>query len=222
MSNEDKNKRLRDPFEECDISWLPKPSKSQTDAVKQNFRSGIRCDLCGAWHHPDVVHLQYVGHAAVTNRLLDVDSQWNWDFLCTNENGEPIVDNNGGMWITLTVNGVTRKGYGDAPMHKGADAMKERIGDAIRNAAMRFGVALELWHKGNLSVAVDHSETPTEDHSKPEVPALPRGKQPISNERLATAIEKIKAGEYSTERLYASFELTDDQQDIVADSGVLQ
>ena len=28
--------------------------------------------------------------------------------------------------------------------------MKERIGDALRNAAMRFGAALELWHKGEL------------------------------------------------------------------------
>jgi hypothetical protein len=28
--------------------------------------------------------------------------------------------------------------------------MKERIGDALRNAAMRFGAALDLWHKGDL------------------------------------------------------------------------
>jgi len=26
--------------------------------------------------------------------------------------------------------------------------MKELIGDALRNAAMRFGAALDLWHKG--------------------------------------------------------------------------
>ena len=30
--------------------------------------------------------------------------------------------------------------------------MKERIGDALRNAAMRFGAALDLWHKGELHV----------------------------------------------------------------------
>lgn len=46
-------------------------------------------------------------------------------------------------------------------------------------------------------------------------------KQTISDGRLATAIEKIKAGEYSTERLYSDFALNDDQQDMVADSGVL-
>ena len=33
--------------------------------------------------------------------------------------------------------------------------MKERIGDALRNAAMRFGAALDLWHKGDLHVDGD-------------------------------------------------------------------
>lgn len=33
--------------------------------------------------------------------------------------------------------------------------MKERIGDALRNAAMRFGAALELWHKGELHIQSD-------------------------------------------------------------------
>ncbi len=28
--------------------------------------------------------------------------------------------------------------------------MKEAIGDALRNAGMRFGAALNLWHKGEL------------------------------------------------------------------------
>ena len=32
----------------------------------------------------------------------------------------------------------------------GGDAIKEVIGDALRNAAMRFGAALDLWHKGDL------------------------------------------------------------------------
>ena len=37
--------------------------------------------------------------------------------------------------------------------------MKERIGDALRNAAMRFGSALELWHKGELHAAEDQGES---------------------------------------------------------------
>lgn len=85
----------------------------------------------------------------------------------------------------------------------------------LGDGAERFHHAAEIVNEAEGS---ERDVTPP----KPEAPALQRQKQPISNERLATAIYKIKAGEYSTERLYASFELTDDQQDIVADSGVLQ
>jgi hypothetical protein len=94
--------------------------------------------------------LAYVGHAALTDRLLDVDPQWTWEPLALDERGLPALDEVGGLWIKLTVLGVTRLGYGDAGAKKGGDAMKERIGDALRNAAMRFGAALELWHEGDL------------------------------------------------------------------------
>ena len=96
------------------------------------------------------VKLAYVGHAALTDRLLDVDPAWTWEPLSLDERGLPALDEVGGLWIKLTVCGVTRLGYGDAGNKKGGDAMKERIGDALRNAAMRFGAALELWHKGEL------------------------------------------------------------------------
>ena len=65
-------------------------------------------------------------------------------------NGLPVMDDMGGMWIKLTVCGVTRLGYGHAGSKTGGDAIKEVIGDALRNAAMRFGAALDLWHKGDL------------------------------------------------------------------------
>jgi hypothetical protein len=141
---------LRKPFPEHHISKLPKPTKAQTEQVKANFKVGIRCAICGAWHHPDVIHLDYVGHAALTDRLLDADPNWFWEPLALGPNGLPAIDGDGGMWIKLTVCGVTRLGYGDAQGKTGGDAMKERIGDALRNAAMRFGAALDLWHKGDL------------------------------------------------------------------------
>lgn len=137
---------LRQPFPEHQISKLPKPTKAQTEAVRADFKKGIRCKICGTWHHPDVVHLDYVGHAALTDRLLDCDPNWTWE-PCV----EPGLPNPGnGMWIKLTVCGVTRIGYGHADGKTGGDAIKETIGDALRNAAMRFGAALDLWHKGDL------------------------------------------------------------------------
>ena len=95
------------------------------------------------------VKLSYVGHAALTDRLLDADPRWTWEPLAMND-GLPVFDGFGGMWIKLTVCGVTRLGYGHAGTKEGGDAIKEVIGDALRNAAMRFGAALDLWHKGEL------------------------------------------------------------------------
>jgi hypothetical protein len=101
------------------------------------------------------MHVEFVGHADVTDRLLAVDPQWNWEPLGFDTFGSPAFDGNGGLWIKLTVGEVTRLGYGHADNKKGGDAVKEAIGDAIRNAAMRFGVALDLWRKETTVVADD-------------------------------------------------------------------
>jgi hypothetical protein len=172
---------LREPFSQNHISKLPKPTKAQTDIVKADFKKGIRCAECGAWHHPDVVHLDYVGHAALTDRLLDADPNWNWEPLAFDDKGLPLIDANGGMWIKLTVCGVTRLGYGDAPNKTGGDAMKERIGDCLRNAGMRFGAALELWHKGDLHDDDGNSASQKPEHKKPESkrPEPPRPVLPV-------------------------------------------
>ena len=95
---------------------------------------------------------EYAGHAAVTDRLLEVDPEWTWKFL---GDGTPVFDDVGGIWIELTACGVTRIGYGFPERLKGGNAIKEAIGDAIRNAAMRFGVGLEFWFKGDLFAEPD-------------------------------------------------------------------
>ena len=141
---------MRKPFDANQISKLPKPTKKQTDEVKADFTKGIRCQICNGWHHPKVVHLDYVGHAALTDRLLECDINWNWEPMSVTEQGAPIFDGINGMWIRLTVCGQTRLGYGSPDGKTGGNAVKEVIGDALRNAAMRFGAALDLWHKGDL------------------------------------------------------------------------
>jgi hypothetical protein len=133
---------LREPFSANQISVLPKPYKK--DSPKGN------CSECGGYHGLPAVHLKYVGHAALTDRLLDVDENWNWEPISKNEDGSPKFDKDGGLWIRLTVCGISRLGYGFADGKTGGNAIKETIGDALRNAAMRFGAALDLWHKGDL------------------------------------------------------------------------
>ncbi len=146
---------LRVPFPPHQISKLPKESRNQIDARKADRNTAVNCKVCGGWHHKSAVHLDYVGHAAATDRLLDTDLEWSWDPLALDPRGLPAFDENGGLWIKLTVCGVTKLGYGSADGKTGGDAKKEIIGDAIRNAGMRFGMALDLWHKGDLHVDGD-------------------------------------------------------------------
>ena len=185
-------KKLQEPFKESEISDLPKPTKKQTDDVKQDFKQGIRCEVCGGWHHRNVVHLKYVGHAALTKRLLDADPTWNWEPVAVNEDGTPKLDKDSGMWGKLTVCGVTRLGYGDAQGKNGPNATKEVIGDFLRNAAMRFGAALDLWSKADLTKNdIEEDTPPSKPQSKEQPPAK---KKDITAEYLATYIdEHIKA-----------------------------
>lgn len=197
---------LRAPFPPNQVSKLPKPTKWQTDEVKADFKKGVRCAECGQWHHPQVVHLDYVGHAALTDRLLDCDPEWNWEPVARQENGLPALDSLGGLWINLTVCGVTRLGYGNADGKKGGDAIKELIGDALRNAAMRFGAALDLWHKGDLHVDDDADDPPKID----ETAALAR-----SVEAAKTAIQ-VEASVDGLSGLWQSL-----SRDVKSDPGVI-
>jgi hypothetical protein len=129
-------RKLREPFPPEQIGKLPKPTKKDNPKGK--------CAECGGYHGLPAVHLDFVGHAATTDRLLQVDPEWTWEPMARGPNGEPLIVN-GGLWIWLTVCGVRRPGWGDG------ENTKVMIGDAIRNAAMRFGVALDLWAKEDLS-----------------------------------------------------------------------
>lgn len=147
-------KELRAPFADQDVGKLPRVTCPACSKKNCQQHKKATCKTCGAYISEKHIHLDYVGHAAVTNRLLAVDPDWNWEPLAFTDDGLPAVDKNAGMWIKLTVCGVTRLGYGHPDGKAGGDAIKETIGDAIRNAAMRFGVAIDLWHKGTLSGAV--------------------------------------------------------------------
>jgi hypothetical protein len=195
---------LRAPFAEAQVGKLPRitcfkcrdaQGKVCTDHAKRE------CQLCGNWITTAHMHLDYVGHAEVTDRLLNVDPGWDWDFLSRDidpaalaavasaehaiqpllmdqliENSPPHFerDRDGqpiGLWITLTVGGITRKGFGSVESRK-FDAEKQLIGDALRNAAMRFGVALSLWSK-NLLESEGDDRTPPARRGSPEDQAPP-------------------------------------------------
>jgi hypothetical protein len=104
--------KLREPVPPHYISSLPKQTKKQREDLEKNRSLGIRCALCHGWHHKDALHVPYVGHAAVTDKLLEVDPFWSWEPVAFTPEGLPRFDATGGMWIRLTVAGMTRLGYG--------------------------------------------------------------------------------------------------------------
>lgn len=170
------------PFPVDQIEKLPKPV-SRDDRERYQCRPGTKASAddhyCGGCHVRSV-HLDYVGHAGITSRLLEADPLWDWDFMLKGQHGEPIYTD-GGLWITLTVLGITRKGFGDAAGKSGPNATKELIGDALRNAAMRFGVATYLWSKSGAAAilkaggSIDEEPKPQEARQQPE--ARPSGRQ---------------------------------------------
>lgn len=146
--------KLRAPFAAGEIGLLPR-AVSKDDKIKFQCKPGNQQasadgKFCGGYHARSF-HLDFVGHAALTNRFLNADPTWSWRPLAFGPDGLPLLDKMGGMWIELTIGGVTRLGYGDAQgKSMSTTSIKEIIGDALRNAGMRFGGALNLWHKGDL------------------------------------------------------------------------
>ena len=106
--------------------------------------------------------LDYVGHAAVTDRLQAVDEDWTFTIDREFEHGAEF-------WIrgTLTVGGVSRPEYGQGPNPL------EAVSHFIRRAAMRFGIALDLWSKEELHSAElePRTVTPSTDPESTRDPA---------------------------------------------------
>lgn len=181
--------KLREKFAPDLVGKLPRVTCPKCANPKKFGRCDehekSKCPICKAYVSERHIHIDYVGHADATARLLDTDPDWNWEpkhrdidpsaLAAAVASGNPEVvrmvlenappkydlDSDGdpvGLWINLTVCGTTRPGYGSVPSGQN-DAVKVLIGDAIRNAAMRFGVALDLWAKGDRADPAQENAT---------------------------------------------------------------
>ena len=124
-----------------------------------------KCQECGNYITDAHMHLDYVGHAEVTRILSEIDPEWSWEPNARDADGGPslrVLNKTVEMWGKLTLHGVTREGVGSVESGKG-DTGKELIGDFLRNAGMRFGIALSLWSK---------SEWDEPEDATPEAPVL--------------------------------------------------
>lgn len=214
---------LREAFDPGLVEKLPRLTcgkcRDAQDKVCGDHKK-TRCADCGNYISTAHIHLDYVGHAAVTDRLLKVDPQWTWQPLAADEDGLPVVTNLGtmagepvGLWIELTVLGVTRPGFGHGKN------LKEAIGDAIRNAAMRFGVALDLWSKADL---IERAEGETGDVRDPgglQPTPVPRSwakvKELVPKEKYEMWEAFVKAASYHQFGQTDSKKLSADQRKVM-------
>ena len=184
--------RLREPFPE-DVMGL-KPIYVGLSEHNEEGRARIpdsafhECPTCGGFHALPAKHVPYVGHARVTERLLEVDPYWSWEPLGTTCEGNPLITG-GSLWIRLTVCGMTRIGVGNAENWTGPDAHKEMVSDAIRNAAMRFGAALNLWYAADGEVT--YPPEPPEDAPREPFKARLRANPTKAQRRIAAKLQAI-------------------------------
>lgn len=169
---------LLEPFPAEQVSKLPRIiCRDCSDKHRKcQEHKEERCQTCKAYITTRHIHLEYVGHADVTRKLLEIDPEWSWEPFAHDEDGLPKLDTDDlghpvGMWIKLTILGVTRPGYGSCPSTQ-SDAVKVLIGDAVRNAAMRFGVALDQWSKTER--ANPATDNPVADAGHRAMPARQR------------------------------------------------
>lgn len=169
------------PFPPEVVGKLPRVTCSDCQKRSCQQHHKARCRVCQNNISTEHIHLDYVGHAELTARLLHLDPMWVWEPMAYNDQGLPAINVRNGtaeLWIHLTVNGIRRPGVGTCSASK-EDASKELIGDALRNAAMRFGLALDLWAKGELNggfgLGLDAGTAVETPAPPPPPPAAPAG-----------------------------------------------
>jgi len=149
------------------------------------------------------IQLDYVSHAEITRILIQVDPLWEWEPVAWDENGLPaisVVNGMAQMAGRLTIHGVTRIGIGSAPHNKG-DLYKELVSDFLRNAAMRFGIALSLWSKQEWEENTNPSAPVSRPAPAPNSPAPTRSKpaqsKPVAKDDTPTKLSGAQIRQFA-------------------------
>ena len=135
--------------------------------------------------------LDFIGHARITQWLLEVDPLWTIEPVAFDEAGLPARVKHGnmvqaGFWMTVC--GHRRYCIGSVEERK-QDIGKELISDGIRNGAMRHGFALDLWSKLPLGEEPEPAPAPKKKAAAKKAPEP----APVADDELAdpTVIEKF-------------------------------
>jgi hypothetical protein len=149
------------------------------------------CDECGKWHKLPAIHIDYVGHAYVTERLNAVDPAWTLEPSARHADGSPafiVEDGTYGVWARLLLNGVVREEYGEGNTRKAAWS------DVLKRCAMRFGVALDLWKQEQNSEETTTEAEPEETYGP--CPLCGKGQIVRRQKRDGTPFAKCSLSNY--------------------------
>lgn len=128
---------LRAPFPPEQIGKLPK--------VKRDDGNPESCSVCGGYHAKGAaaLHLDYVGHAWLTERLNNYGGDWE----LVRVDGPNFPDDKL-VWMeaVLTIDGVRRSEVGCALLTK-EEWPKLLWSDVLTRCAMRHGIGLAMWQK---------------------------------------------------------------------------
>lgn len=130
--------------------------------------------LLSAWWEPpeDLIdtlpkagmQLRYLSHVWVSRAFSEIDPEWWWEPMGYDDHGQPVLERDSqgqpvGLWIWLHLCGTKIPGYGSVEPGK-RDAIKELIGDALRNSGMRRGCGASLWVKEKPSKKAPRKKEP--------------------------------------------------------------
>jgi hypothetical protein len=129
--------------------------------------------------------MSYISHGLVTERLNEVDPNWSshvlTEHIYTDQHGRLHCE---GVTIALTVNHITRVEAGGPQRQDGfANEIKNAYSDALKRAAMRFGVALGMWES---LVDAEYDEDVHPDYTPGEFIAPQRPNPPPTERRTNT------------------------------------
>ena len=137
---------LAAPFPEEAIGYKPGYTCRACEHRQCVVHEKAPCAVCGQVVSTEHDHVTFINHAYVTERLFEVDPDWDWAPYAHGPDGLPLFDEVGGLWIWLYIGGEWRKGYGHADGRKDGDGKLIAMGHALRIAGFRgFKIALDHW-----------------------------------------------------------------------------
>lgn len=151
----------------------------------------------------------YVSWSNAVRELLKHYPRATWEFA--SYDGMPYLKTPAGCFVecAVEVDGVIRKqmmpvlDFKNKSVHEpDSTQINKSQQRALTKAIALHGFGLELWAGEDLDKE--------EEDAEPAVAQKPF----ISDDRLRNALDKIATGEYTIERLEASFEITDEQRNM--------